>query len=220
MNFVHSDKNMSTPPQTHSAHSWVLQRSSCNIAPAENPMSPTTTPNINELSNKFHVLRWKYVHPSTDLPSTFLSSTRSSCNIAPTENPMSPMTTPNVNESNKFCVLKQKYVKLTTIINGSLEVAVMHISKGEFLALIFVLWENHARRTRKVQIIKMQKVERLDPGLNLPVLMPFNPLKGLDDPGGELFVCNGLPQGYVVCSASTHFVPQNKVRFLYTNSML
>src|SRR6266436_9713403 len=89
----------------------------------------------------------------------------------------------------------------------------MHISKGEFLALIFVLWENHARRTRKVQIIKMQKVERLDPGLNLPVLMPFNPLKGLDDPGGELFVCNGLPQGYVVCSASTHFVPQNKVRF-------
>src|SRR6266436_8841021 len=60
-----------------------------------------------------------------------------------------------------------------------------------------------ARRTRKVQIIKMQKVERLDPGLNLPVLMPFNPLKGLDDPGGELFVCNGLPQGYVVCSAST-----------------
>src|SRR5260221_14682655 len=79
----------------------------------------------------------------------------------------------------------------------------MHISKGEFLALIFVLWENHARRTRKVQIIKMQKVERLDPGLNLPVLMPFNPLKGLDDPGGELFVCNGLPQGHVVCSAST-----------------
>src|SRR5258708_13021759 len=63
----------------------------------------------------------------------------------------------------------------------------MHISKGEFLALIFVLWENHARRTRKVQIIKMQKVERLNPGLNLPVLMPFNPLKGLDDPGGELF---------------------------------
>src|SRR6266436_863173 len=53
----------------------------------------------------------------------------------------------------------------------------MHISKGEFLALVFVLWENHARRTRKVQIIKMQKVERLDPGLNLPVLMPFNPLK-------------------------------------------
>src|SRR6266436_10240219 len=123
---------------------------------------------------------------------------------------MSPMTTPNVNESNKFRVLKQKYVKLTTIINGSLEVAVMHISKGEFLALIFVLWENHARRTRKVQIIKMQKVERLDPGLNLPVLMQFNPLKGLDDLGGELFV---------VCSASTHFVPQNKVRFLYTNSM-
>src|SRR5258708_10872844 len=49
---------------------------------------------------------------------------------------------------------------------------------------------NHARRTRKVQIIKMQKVERLDPGLNLPVLMSFNPLKGLDDPGGELFVYN------------------------------
>ena len=63
-----------------------------------------------------------------------------------------------------------------------------------------------------MQIIKMQKVERLDPGLNLPVLMSFNPLKGLDDPGGELFVYNGLPQGYVVCSASTHFVPQNKVR--------
>src|SRR5258708_39774986 len=120
-------------------------------------MGKTKSININELFNKFHVLRRKYVHPSTDLPSTFLSSTRSSCNIAPTENPMSPMTTPNVNESNKFHVLRQKYVNLTTIINGSLEVAVMHISKGEFLALIFVLWENHARRTRKVQIIKMQR---------------------------------------------------------------
>ena len=28
-------------------------------------------------------------------------------------------------------------------VNGSLEVAVMHISEGEFLALIFVLQENH-----------------------------------------------------------------------------
>src|SRR6266436_6303760 len=74
------------------------------------------------------------------------------------------------------------------------------------------------RRTRRVQIIKMQKVERLDPGLILLVPMPFNPLKGLDDPGGELLVCNRLPQGYVVCSASTHFVPQNKVRSSYTIS--
>src|SRR5258708_20175145 len=77
---------------------------------------------------------------------------------------MSPTTTPNVNESNEFCVLRQKYAKLTTIkemflawsgedilsllgkvneVNGSLEVAVMHISEGEFLALIFVLQENH-----------------------------------------------------------------------------
>ncbi len=28
---------------------------------------------------------------------------------------MSPTTTPNVNESNEFCVLRQKYAKLTTI---------------------------------------------------------------------------------------------------------
>ena len=75
---------------------------------------------------------------------------------------MSPTTTPNVNESNEFCVLRQKYAKLTTIkemflawsgedilsllgkvneVNGSLEVAVTCISEGEFLASIFVLWE-------------------------------------------------------------------------------
>ena len=75
------------------------------------------------------------------------------------------MTTPNINESNEFRALRQKYVeKLTTIkemfpawsgedilsllgkvneVNGSLEVAVMHISEGGFLALIFVLQENH-----------------------------------------------------------------------------
>ena len=51
-------------------------------------------------------------------------------------------------------------LSLLSEVNGSLEVAVMHISEGEFLALIFVLWENHgvlhlARRTRMVQIIKM-----------------------------------------------------------------
>ena len=78
---------------------------------------------------------------------------------------MSPITTPNINESNEFRALRQKYVeKLTTIkemfpawsgedilsllgkvneVNGSLEVAVMHISEGEFLASIFVLQENH-----------------------------------------------------------------------------
>src|SRR5258705_7464816 len=80
---------------------------------------------------------------------------------------MSPMTTPNMNKSDEFCALRQKYAeKLTTIkememfpawsgedifsllgkvneVNGSLEVAVMHISEGEFLALIFVLQENH-----------------------------------------------------------------------------
>ena len=37
-------------------------------------------------------------------------------------------------------------------------------------------------------------MRRLDPGLSLPAPTLFNPLKGLEDPGGELFVCNGLPQ--------------------------
>ncbi|SRR5258708_11628811 len=54
--------------------------------------------------------------------------------------------------------------------------------------------ENAADTHLSPQIIKMRKVERLDPGLNLPAPTPFNPLKGSDDPGGELFVCNGLPQ--------------------------
>ena len=79
---------------------------------------------------------------------------------------MSPTTTPNVNKSDEFRMLRQKYAeKLTTIkemflawsgedilsllskvneVNGSLEVAVTCISEGEFLASIFVLWENHA----------------------------------------------------------------------------
>ncbi len=112
---LHTQKNMSAPPQTHPSHSQVPQRSSCNIAPTENPMSPMTTPNINE-SDEFRTLRWKYAEKLTTIKEMFLAWSG--------EDILSLLG--KVNE-----------------VNGSLEVAVMCISKGEFLALIFVLWENH-----------------------------------------------------------------------------
>ena len=71
-NFTCSDENMSTLPQTHPAHSQVLQRSSCNIAPAENPMSPTTTPNVNK-SDEFRMLRQKYAEKLTTIKEMFLA---------------------------------------------------------------------------------------------------------------------------------------------------
>ncbi len=61
---------MSAPPQTRPARSRVPQRSSRNVAPAENPTSPTSTPNVNE-SDEFRALRRKYAEKLTTIKEMF-----------------------------------------------------------------------------------------------------------------------------------------------------